>query len=577
MANSFIDRVTSLLNHSNTYKYQAGAKPKTERLRKTSTMIVDSFGFFKIAAKKDKPGKLVKISVLPQDPAVGPAETIEFPQEKIGDQLKGERVQVRESNSFFKLAKPDSNGDYIFKEGTPQSAQVSSYATIYRTLDMYEELTGHRINWAFNSPKLLDLPHQKEWRNAYYSRDEESVNFGYFYSNKLKKVVRTAESADIVSHETGHAVLDALRPQYLLAFSGKETMAFHEAFGDITTMLLALRNENNLKAILAENKGDFRKENLLSRISEEFGKAKHLDDNDPKNDDKIYLRTAINNFTYKDPNSLPGGKDEDKLTSEPHNFSRLFTATVYDCLEGVFKQNLAKTSDQPSALKTTGSHLSEIFTCAVELCPSTKCKYKDVALAMLTADKRVTGGKYQEVMKKIFLERKILNSNDLKIKDLPKLKLGKPLRTKEDALNFIKQHKDTLSISLPPGLKVDNIYANKKGETFVSYSFDKEVPVKGGGLEKYKDCVTLLSGGFTLAFDAQGKLMNFTQDLIDENKIKDAMNEIKGYDKSGLIADTHKKRKPDAFNEKGELYRVVMKELYEKSPKKILQKIPVIE
>lgn len=180
-------------------------------------------------------------------------------------------------------------------------------------------------------------------------------------------------------------------------------------------------------------------------------------------------------------------------------------------------------------------------------------------------------------MKRIFLERKILNANDLKIKDLPKLKLGKPLRTKKDALNFIKQHKDTLSISLPPCLKVDNIYANKKGETFISYSFDKEVPVKGEGLEKYKGCVTRLSGGFTLVFDAQGKLINFTQDLIDENKIKDAMNEIKGYDKSGLIADTHKKRKPGAFNEKGELYRVVMKELYGKSPKKILQKIPVIE
>lgn len=578
MTNSFIDSVTSFLIKSNA-QLRADTKPHiADALRKTQTVLSDSLGLFKIVAQKDKTGKIIKVSVLPQDPAVGPEETIEFPQEKIGNKLSGERVQVVETNPKFALAKPDSNGDYIFKAGTPQSAQVNSYVTVYRTLDMYEEFIGYMIFWAFGGQKLLDLPHQKEWRNAYYSRNEQSVNFGYFYSDKLKKVVRTAESSDVVSHETGHAVLDALRPDYISTFSGKETMAFHEAFADITAMLLALTNENNLKAILAENKGDFRKESLLSRISEEFGKAKHLDDNDPANDDKIYLRTAINNFTYKDPNSLPGGKDEDKLTSEPHNFSRLFTATVYDCLEGFFKQNLAEAPDRLTALKTAGSRLGEIFACAAQRCPITKCKYKDIALAMLEVDKRLTGGKYQEVMKKIFLARKILNANDLKAKALPELKLGKSVRTKEDALNFIKRHKDALDISLPPGLKADNIYANRKGETFISYSFDKEVPVKGEGLKKYKDCVTRISGGFALAFDAQGKLTNFTQDLIDENKIRDAMNEIKDYDKSGVIADTRRKGKTgEVFNEKGELYRVVIKEPYGKSHNRILQKIPVIE
>ncbi|MFH1454468.1 MAG: hypothetical protein ABIH00_10915, partial [Armatimonadota bacterium] len=278
-----------------------------------------------------------------------------------------------------------------------------------------------------------------------------------------------------------------------------------------------------------------------------------------------------NNFTYNDPYSLPGGYPEDSLSSEPHNFSRLFTATVYDCLEDFFKQNLAKTSNQLSSLKTAASDLSKIFSYAVELSPPTRCKYKDIAIGMLKADKQITNGKYQDVMEKIFLERKILNSTDLKKKDIPDLKLNKPLKTKEDALDFIKQNKDNLNISIPLNLKTDSIYTNKNGETFISYSSVKEVPVKGDGLEKYKGCFTMISGGFTLAFDNQGKLMNFTQDLIDETKIRDAMDEIKGYDKSGLILDTHRKSGTD------KLYRAVIKEPYGKSHKKILQKIPVIE
>jgi len=512
----------------------------------------------------------VKVSVLPQDPAVTPPETIEFPQEKIGSKVSGERVGIYEENLPIAIADPD--GNYFFNVGTPQFDQVNAHTVVYRTLDMYEELVGHKIDWAFDNQKLLVLPHKQEGQNAYYARWQESVNFFYFNSKPLNKTVQTSESADVVSHETGHAVLDGMRPNYLGSFSGSETGAFHEAFGDVTAMLLSLKSEGNLKAVLDENKGDFRKESLLSRLAEEFGKAIHLEDGNPANDGKIYLRTAINNYTYADPSTLPDGKDDDKLTSEVHNFSRLFTAAFYDCLEGAYKQNSAENPDRLSALSTAGADLGKIFARAIELSPTSRAKFKDIALAMLKADEQ-TGSKYQSVLKNVFTARKILSRTDLMDRPLPDLRLNKLPESKEEAMKLIQPHREVFD--LPSNTKVDRLVTNDKGETFVSYSYSRQVPVQGKSLEKYGDCVTDLSGGLTLAFDDQGRLTSMAEDPIDEVKTKDAMREIAGYEDAGLILRTGSRANAERLiNRDGELYRAVIVPTF--SGQRVLQKLPVI-
>ncbi len=519
--------------------------------------------------KREK--KMVRISVLPQDPQVSPAETIEFPEEKIGKKVSGERVAVYEDKLPVAIADPD--GNYFFSVGTPQFDQVNAHTVAYRTLDMYEELMGHGIEWAFDSPRLLVLPHKQEGKNAYYARWQESVNFFYFNSRPLDKTVQTSESADVVSHETGHAVLDGLRPNYLGGFNGSETGAFHEAFGDITAMLLAMRSPANLQAILDENGGDFRNESLLSRLAEEFGKAVHLEDSDPANDGKKYLRTAINNFTYADPSTLPDGKDDDKLTSEVHNFSRLFTATFYDCLEGVYKQNLAENRDSLSALKAAGEDMGKIFGKAVDLAPTSRANYRDIALSMLKADE-LSGGRYQSVLRNVFVARKILSRTDLQRSPLPDFKLDRPPSSAEEALKLIRNYGDALE--LPPNTKVERLTANEKGETFISCSYSRQVPVSGRGLEKYGDCVTNLAGGLTLAFDAQGRLLSLAGDPVDEEKIENAMREIAGYDEAGLILRSSSRANAERLvNSRGELYRAVLVPTF--SGQKVLQKLPVID
>ncbi|MCL5036343.1 MAG: hypothetical protein M1269_04405 [Chloroflexi bacterium] len=518
-------------------------------------------------SKEVKPGKNVKVSVYPQDPVVSAPEKIDFPKEKIGEKLTGERVEIQDNNPTA-IADPD--GNYFYNAGTPQFDQVNSYTTVYNTLDMYQDFIGHKLDWAFDSSKIGVYPRKQEGKNAYYARSQESVNFFYFDSKELGKTVNVSESSDVVSHETGHAVLDGLRPGYMGWFSGTETMAFHEAFGDITAMLLCLKDGNNVKGILADNGGDFTKESRLTRLAEEFGKAIHLEDSDPSNDNKIYLRTMINDFKYKDPSTLPDQKADDHLTSEVHNFSRLFSAAFYDCIEGAYNQNIGKGGDKVSALSDTGADLGKIFTRGVELSPSSNVKYKDIALCMLKADKELTGGKYSDVLKKAFMDREIIKSSDIKNESIEDFMLTKPLKTKEDAIELIDSGR--LNVNLPDNVQVDNLYTNKNGETFVSYSYGKEIPVQGKGLERFEGVVTHVGGGLTLAFDSNGKLSNKVESPVTSAVVDDAMREIKDYAEAGLVKKGDIKSRP--LNENNEPYRAVL--LTTKSGKKILQKIPVI-
>lgn len=71
--------------------------------------------------------------------------------------------------------------------------------------------------------------------NAYY--DRSSLNF--FHGVTQGATVYSGESPDIVCHEMGHAILDALKPQ-LWNVASHEAAAFHESFGDMSAILSAL-------------------------------------------------------------------------------------------------------------------------------------------------------------------------------------------------------------------------------------------------------------------------------------------------------------------------------------------------
>ena len=93
--------------------------------------------------------------------------------------------------------------------------------------------------------------------NAYYSRTQQALMFGNFLpqGSSTKGAgqgpnggtqgvqggrVYTCRSLDIVAHETGHAILDGLKPAWMSSTRSPQTGALHEAFGDLTAIFLSL-------------------------------------------------------------------------------------------------------------------------------------------------------------------------------------------------------------------------------------------------------------------------------------------------------------------------------------------------
>src|SRR5205807_10393110 len=58
----------------------------------------------------------------------------------------------------------------------------------------------------------------------------------YFVTQPGDEIVFTCLSHDVVAHETAHALVDTVRP-LLLAPTGPDGLAFHEAFADIVAVM----------------------------------------------------------------------------------------------------------------------------------------------------------------------------------------------------------------------------------------------------------------------------------------------------------------------------------------------------
>ncbi len=471
-------------------------------------------------------GDTVQVTTYHQDPLVGKPEVVTVDRAKVGSGLSNERVKISDTRP---KAKPDSSGNFIMTPGSDGDAQVNAQVVTTRTLDMWEGYRGGRINWSFGGPSLEVVPHKREGMNAYYSRWEASTNYFYQNSPQLNTVVKTANSTDVVAHETGHAILDGMKPGFLSAYD-RETSSFHESFGDCTAMLATLHDPVLNQRIVDQTGGDLRKPNNVAHLAEEFGKAVKLSNTDPKDDNNAWLRNALNPFTYVPPESLGDGRgDDDTLGGQIHSFSRLFSGAFYDCIEAAYNQGLESSLPPAVALKSAETTLGPLFARAVDRLPANRGRFKDVALGLIAADKEKNGGKLGDAMKKVFLDRKILKSSDIQAEEerrtqLPSLTVDHNFTSPEAVNHYVSARREQLGLPLDVDLQTVAMSVNEQGEQVLNLLYSREVPVTGvPGLEGLTTDVT---GGVTLAFDERGKLSEFRHQPIDDESIRDEMEGI---------------------------------------------------
>ena len=263
--------------------------------------------------------------------------------------------------------------------------------------------------WSSASPALIWYPtvgltlestlDHGEDLNAYYDRR----GLWFFHGRAGNGVVYSGESPDIVCHELGHAVLDGFRP-HLFNANYIEVASFHESFGDMSAMLSALQLKSVRDEVIAETSGHLYQSSRLSRLAEQLGWAIRLVAPDAVEGD--CLRNAVNAFFYKKPESLPPSGPASTLCSEPHSFSRVFTAAFLESLGGMFQ---AQSTQDEKALLQVSRDAALLLVTAVKTSPVVPSYYSQVAAHMVEVDATQFGGKYGGALSSAFVKHGILS------------------------------------------------------------------------------------------------------------------------------------------------------------------------
>jgi len=293
----------------------------------------------------------------------------------------------------------------VYAAGTASFRYFAAAAGLRRTADFWGAILPAGTQWELGKtlPVILD---DGVDLNAFYTRGDfqDAPGLHFFHATVGGRTFFSGESPDVICHEMGHAVLDAIRPE-LWDAQAIEAAAFHESFGDMSAMLSGLQVPSFRQEVLAETGGTLNRSSRLSRLAEQLGaaiRAQHPDLADPDS-----LRNAVNSFFYSDPQTLPPSAPAAQLSSEPHSFSRVFTAAFLDILAGMFKlQGNAPTADD---LLKTSQDAARLLVAGVLAAPVVPDYYSQVAAHMVSAAGTATFSKYQGAIKSAFVRRGILS------------------------------------------------------------------------------------------------------------------------------------------------------------------------
>lgn len=299
---------------------------------------------------------------------------------------------------------------YDFGDDTPGASDDTdtfafrfwtAVAALRRGADFWApRVPGPRWQGGSVMPVFMD---EGEDLNAFY--DRQALHFFHGRGADGRPVFSGA-SPDILLHEMGHAILDALKPQ-LFDVASQEAAAFHESFGDMAAILGALQLPSLRTAILRDTDGQLARNSRLSRLAEQLGAA--IRAQRPGSVDPDCLRNAANSFSYADPSTLPPRAPAAQLSSEAHSFSRVFTGAFLDALAAMLRVHAAN-PDAPTSdeLAEVSLQMRDILAEGIANAPVVSNFMAQVAAGMVVAS-GVVDRDYVPVMREAFTRRSILS------------------------------------------------------------------------------------------------------------------------------------------------------------------------
>src|ERR1700754_1955596 len=390
------------------------------------------------------------LTIVAQDPSVkvnGKILTtqVEIPAEEIAPGPRGYRVQVIDYDTSsgvlyqpkdypslkrgsyvdpFAQDPEESDNDWILTE--PRFHQQNVYAIVMKTLARFEFALGRRVSWGFRGHQIHIAPHAFADANAFYSKEDQALVFGYFRGGS-GQIVFSCLSHDVVAHETTHAILDGLRNRYTDP-SSPEQAGFHEGFSDVVALLSVFSLKDVVGTLLkpkftqtntsfedglidaAALEPEMLRKSVLLGLADQMG-AEMLGVRGNRAD---ALRRSVNLRKFK-----PGEIDEVEEFQEPHRRGEILVAAILNAFLNVWNARVKKIErgkcggmlDLELVVEQgaeAADHLLTMAIRALDFAPPTDLQFYDYLSALLTADKDLvpddTRYNYRDILLKSFAE-----------------------------------------------------------------------------------------------------------------------------------------------------------------------------
>ncbi|MGH0031939.1 MAG: hypothetical protein ACQGVC_19285 [Myxococcota bacterium] len=273
-----------------------------------------------------------------------------------------------------------------------QFHQQNVYAIAMRTLARFEMALGRRVDWAFTGHQLKIAPHAFSGANAFYSRDDNGLMFGYFQGRE--NTIYSCLSHDVVAHETTHAVLDGLRRRYMDA-SSDDQAGFHEGFADVVALLSIFSIPEVASTIMRPqaSRGRLTRDQLREDALLESALFKMADEMGSE-------LSGIRGEALRHSSRMPRSESwkEDAEFREPHRRGEVLVAAMmrsfvrawrWRMLEGLGKDVSIDVDRVIETAASTADYLLTMVIRALDYAPPIHITFDDYLAALLTADAEV--------------------------------------------------------------------------------------------------------------------------------------------------------------------------------------------
>lgn len=301
-------------------------------------------------------------------------------------------LDVAESDPFA-----DADDSVLLAD--PRFHAQNVYAIVMRTLARFEFALGRRVAWGCEGHQLHIAPHAFAEANAFYSRADRAIFFGYFTSRRgvsgSGATIFSCLSHDVIAHETTHAILDGLRSRFLEP-SSPDQAGFHEGFSDVVALLSVFSLPGVVEKILGGSPADpliaaklLEKSRLIRTgmfgLAEEMGQE----------------LSGVRGEALRRSITMEPGKDylSDPVYAEEHMRGEVLVAAMLHSFVDVWLARLERVGTIERGKKhralvveegsRAASHLLTMAIRAIDYCPTVDLSFADYLSALLTVDREV--------------------------------------------------------------------------------------------------------------------------------------------------------------------------------------------